>query len=224
MEIYPGLCLSTWPDCSSILTRMWLLLLVLIVPFNVEAYGKKTEQQSAFSDLQASYNKLQHQLSNNKSEIKAFEERLLNFEVMLDAIREEALASKEQQKESIQTRSHSLELRITNLEQASKALASDIKQLSNHSNDTKHKLSEIENALAQQNKNFANLQNAVTSLIEAFQDKPDSSTSTRYTVKNGDSLDKIAKTHQTSVQALKEFNGMTSDKIIVGKTIKIPPK
>lgn len=212
------------PDFSSSIAKSSIFLLLLLVPFNVEAYGKKSEQQTAFSDLQGSYNKLQHQLSNNKSEIKIFEERLLNFEVMLESIREEAIANKEQQKESIQTKSHSLELRISNLEQANKALASDIKQLSNHTNDTKQKLSEIESAIAHQNKNFSNLQNAVSSLIEAFQDKPEGHAPARYTVKNGDSLDKIAKSHQTSVQALKEFNGMTSDKIIVGKTIKIPPK
>lgn len=43
-----------------------------------------------------------------------------------------------------------------------------------------------------------------------------------YKVKEGDSLEKIARAHQTTIKAIKELNGLTSDKIVVGKTLKIP--
>lgn len=198
--------------------RAGLLLIHLMVlsPHGLEAYGKKVEQQAAWDDIQSSYSRLQHQVSNSKSEIKTFEERLINFELMLESLREELAGSKEQQKETIQARSHSLELRIASLEQTSKALSSDLKKMSDHLQENKQKLLEMD-------KNFSNLQSAVASLIEAFQEKTEGN-ATRYTVKNGDSLDKIAKAHHTSVQAIKEYNGMNSDKIIVGKTIKIPPR
>ena len=43
-----------------------------------------------------------------------------------------------------------------------------------------------------------------------------------YVVKPGDSLSRIARIHQTTVKALKSVNGLTSDTIIVGDTLKLP--
>lgn len=45
---------------------------------------------------------------------------------------------------------------------------------------------------------------------------------TTYKVKKGDSLYEIAKKNGTTVAAIKKANGMKSDKIAVGKTIKLP--
>lgn len=50
------------------------------------------------------------------------------------------------------------------------------------------------------------------------------STPTTYKVKKGDCLSTIAKKHGVSVKAIRLSNGMTSDKIIAGKTLKIPAK
>ncbi len=43
-----------------------------------------------------------------------------------------------------------------------------------------------------------------------------------YMVKSGDSLTRIAKAHGTTVKALKAANGLKSDRIVVGKKLKIP--
>jgi LysM repeat protein len=43
-----------------------------------------------------------------------------------------------------------------------------------------------------------------------------------YVVKSGDSLTRIAKTHGTTVQALKAANGLKSDRIVVGAKLKVP--
>jgi LysM repeat protein len=45
-----------------------------------------------------------------------------------------------------------------------------------------------------------------------------------YTVKPGDSLGKIAKTHHTTVNAIKAANNMTTDRINVGKKLILPTK
>ncbi len=45
---------------------------------------------------------------------------------------------------------------------------------------------------------------------------------TLYVIKRGDSLSAIAKANRTTVKALKAANGLTSDRILVGKTLKIP--
>jgi LysM repeat protein len=45
---------------------------------------------------------------------------------------------------------------------------------------------------------------------------------TRYVVKSGDSLSRIARTHGTTVQALKAANGLTSDRVVAGQSLKLP--
>ncbi len=44
----------------------------------------------------------------------------------------------------------------------------------------------------------------------------------RYVVKAGDTLGRIARAHRTTVQALKAANGLTSDRIVVGHSLKMP--
>ena len=48
------------------------------------------------------------------------------------------------------------------------------------------------------------------------------STEQIYTVKKGDSLTRIAKANNTTIAALKQANGLTSDRIVVGRKLKIP--
>jgi LysM repeat protein len=45
---------------------------------------------------------------------------------------------------------------------------------------------------------------------------------TRYVVKSGDSLARIARAHGTTVQAIKAANGLTSDNIVAGQNLKLP--
>ena len=49
-----------------------------------------------------------------------------------------------------------------------------------------------------------------------------SASSSRYVVKAGDTLDRIARAHRTTVKAIKLANGLTSDRIVVGHSLKIP--
>jgi N-acetylmuramoyl-L-alanine amidase len=44
----------------------------------------------------------------------------------------------------------------------------------------------------------------------------------RYVVKSGDSLSRIARTHGTTVKAIKAANGLTSDHIVAGQSLKLP--
>jgi LysM repeat protein len=50
------------------------------------------------------------------------------------------------------------------------------------------------------------------------------SPSTVYVVKSGDTLTRIAKTHGTTVQAIRTANGLKTDRIVVGQKLKISPK
>jgi len=43
-----------------------------------------------------------------------------------------------------------------------------------------------------------------------------------YVVKSGDTLGKIARTHGTTVRAIKAANGLTGDRIVLGQNLKLP--
>jgi LysM repeat protein len=51
---------------------------------------------------------------------------------------------------------------------------------------------------------------------------PASTAQSRYVVKSGDTLSRIARAHKTTVQALKAANGLTSDRVVAGQTLKMP--
>lgn len=46
---------------------------------------------------------------------------------------------------------------------------------------------------------------------------------TVYTVKAGDTLTKIARAHKTTVKALRSYNSLRTDRIVVNQKLKIPP-
>ncbi|MCE9519386.1 MAG: LysM peptidoglycan-binding domain-containing protein [Verrucomicrobia bacterium] len=52
--------------------------------------------------------------------------------------------------------------------------------------------------------------------------KSKSTTSTRYVVKKGDTLEKIARRYGISVSKLKSANGLKSGVVRTGRTLKIP--
>ena len=61
--------------------------------------------------------------------------------------------------------------------------------------------------------------------MDLFQDKngnvESENSEKTYRIQPGDSLEKIAKAKQATVQKLKELNGLTNDKIIVGKLLRL---
>jgi hypothetical protein len=44
-----------------------------------------------------------------------------------------------------------------------------------------------------------------------------------YVVMSGDTVNRIAKTHGTTVQALRTANGLKNDRLVVGMKLRIPP-
>ncbi|MBN1915114.1 MAG: LysM peptidoglycan-binding domain-containing protein [Parachlamydiales bacterium] len=104
-----------------------------------------------------------------------------------------------------------------------------IEKLLSHSQETdialtqyKQKITELEKMILSQNRRFeeiSSLKQTLQSLATAL----DVSLSENiYIVKPGDSLDRIAKNHRTSVAKLKEINDLKHDLIVVGQKLKLP--
>lgn len=199
----------------------------------------------ALQEMRDSIESMRHEVRNNEAEIRMFDEKLKNLDTIIENVRDQLSESSKSHKEQLKGNSSTLEGKITSLETVSKGLVADLKQFKSHANDSstalaayKQKISDLEKIVEQQNQNIDHLQAAMRSLLDALNVKDISTPSSKvptseksvtdsgntYRIKNGDSLEKIARAHQTTVQALKEVNGLTNDKIVVGKVLQIPEK
>jgi LysM repeat protein len=197
-----------------------------------KVYGQETS--IAIREMRASIDEMRHEMNNHESEIRTFEEKLSNQEVIIEALREQNVSMTKTNQELTKGNLANLEMKIGSLDTASKGLVSDLRQLKTHANDSsstlssfQQKIATIEKVLEIQTQNLENLQAAMRSLMTVLEVKNDIGTSDELKTKNyrvqaGDSLEKIAKANKTTIKAIKEFNDLNSDRIIVGQNIKIP--
>ncbi|HEV8052398.1 MAG TPA: LysM peptidoglycan-binding domain-containing protein [Parachlamydiaceae bacterium] len=207
---------------------------------------------AAIREMRDSIEDVRHGVSNHEVEIRIIDEKMKSFDSIIDSVRDQLSDSSRIHKEQLKGSSASLESRIISLEDTSKGLLTDLRLFKAHSNETtaaltqyKQKIGDLEKIIDQQNDNIEHLQAAMRSLMEALNGKPSgqdkhvstaascsvaspsrtpSSSDRSYKIKAGDSLEKIARAHQTTIQSIKEANGLTTDRIVVGRTLFIPEK
>lgn len=219
-----------------------LLACVLALPGGSFAAGKRysyqEEQNTHINEVRDGIDDLRHEVNNHEAEMRTFSEKLDNLDNRLDSLLQQIENSTRSQKDLLKGETGSLEERIASLESLNKGIVSDLKMLKAHANDSavvigqyKQKLVELEKLVESQNRSLDALQGAVQSLAEAMQVKAggssvasrdDGYTGRTYKVKPGDSLEKIARLHQTSIQSIKDANSLAKDRIVVGQTLKIP--
>lgn len=210
-------------------------LLILIEPTLEAAPKRYYEDQTgtALREMRATMDDLRHEVSNHEAEIKTYDEKIHNLETIIDSLRQQSSDTSHAHKEALKDSSATLEMKINSLETTTKGIVSDLKLFKTHTNEAasalahyKQKLSDLEKILEIQNQNLDSLHTALKSITDVLQVKNNISTFTAsektYRVATGDSLEKIARKHQTTIQMLKELNGLTNDKIIVGQILKVP--
>lgn len=117
-----------------------------------------------------------------------------------------------------------IEKKISHLEKAHERTMADVRQLSHLSGQTAEALSEYKDKCRDLDQRFdelAKLKTTLSSISKSLAPKPAASVGT-YKIQPGDSLEKIARKYNTTVETLKKLNHLESDRIIVGKEIQIP--
>jgi len=199
-------------------------------------YAYEEDTYTALREMRDTLEDVRHEVNNHETEIRMYEEKLRTQEIILDAFRQEFSEAYHTQKDLLKGTSINLEAKIAGIESTCKGLAADLRQLKSHANDSasvlaqyKQKFTEIDKLVEAQNQNIDNLQAALKAMMEAMQVKAGQDTASNspnqgktYRIKPGDSLEKIARHNQTSVQVLKELNNLSEDKIIVGQKLQLP--
>lgn len=189
----------------------------------------KYDTQVALDEMRIELSDVKHTLSNTQVEMQILEDRLRSHDTTLQSTKSQSYHLADGAEQKIQL----LERRIALMDKLQEKIATDIKQLLTHANQTtssftqySKKIQDLETEYARQNKviqDLTDLKGTLSTISQAIgkntTSKPNAAS---YRVKAGDTLEKIARAHGTSVDALKKHNQLTSNKIVVGQEIKIP--
>lgn len=177
---------------------------------------------------------LKHEQDNIEVELRLFEGKLSTLEESLSLLRQELVESQQGNQRLITSSLAESHDSIARFQATLNGFVEDLRQLKTHANDLevsfsqyKRRFSEFEQVVDRHSRNISNLETAIRSLTALVKDAPSNApaaiaASKRYKVQSGDTLEKIAKANNTTVQQLKEVNQLRNDLIIVGQEIVVP--
>ena len=136
-------------------------------------------QESLFvQEMRQAIENLGHQLRSHGIDINLFQERLQALETLFKSV-----------KQDLKSPGHSVEKRLTLLEKANEAIASDMKTLKNHFNETASALNICQSQLSKIDKQLtSDIQTLKASLNSMLSILQPTSPDKTYTVQSGDSL------------------------------------
>lgn len=165
---------------------------------------------------------VRHTVQNTHSELAILNERQADLSASLASLKSQMDELVRSNRSTADDRAVATQKRLTQLETENQKLQASLADLGS-------KLAQVDKDSEARNKqvnaSLDNLKKSIGELIASF--KPaarvaDKSASTdTYKVQNGDSLEKIAKRFGMSTTELKSLNNITSDKIVVGQTLKV---
>lgn len=222
-----------WSRKNFLSTFILLCLSLFSLTLLQAAPAYRYSYEEDIREIRENLDTLKHEVSNHDTELLMFDERVNNQESTVSSLRQQLLDANQVNKDLVKFNSASMETKLATIETSNKSLISDIHVLKNHANESatalnhyKNKVEELEQQLGKLHQNIESLQAAMRSLTEALKEGTVSENerpiSKFYRIKTGDSLEKIARAHGTTIKAIKELNNLVNDRIVVGQSIKLP--
>lgn len=171
---------------------------------------------------------LKHDLNTSDIELHILEGKVIDQEETIALLKEQLLTSQNGKLTDLEQTALNLQKKLTSLEKKQEEILADIRQLGSHANDTttalsqyKDKICEMERSILSQNKKFDEI-GKIKKALETLSLDLSKQEMIQYTIKEGDSLQKIAKQFTVSVEDLKKINHLKDDLIFSGQAILIP--
>lgn len=164
-------------------------------------------------ELRIELEEIKKELHSTRVELSLLEERQ----------KKQGTASKAMEP-SVSASIHVLEKKLTSAEAQLEKLSTDLRSVTTQLNQTLNQVTTLEHTLARHDSQFSEmgkLKGTLTSLSKAMQHTPPPLDAMTYEVKAGDSLEKIARLHHTTVQQLRKLNHLSSDKIVIGQQLQV---
>ena len=133
-------------------------------------------------------------------------------------------------KPTAQINSKDLESRMRHIEKLQEKIQSDLHQLSTHANQTTESLLQFRNSIQGLEKQFNSQQDRLNEVVKLKSTLSSISQAMGnptfkgkiHKVHTGDTLEKIARQYNTSIEAIKTFNQLSSNTIFINQELKIP--
>lgn len=173
------------------------LLFVSLFFFSFQVFAKPSAYQNALEDVRIALMDIRKAYSEQKIELELLQEKM--------------------------KKSHSsndLDTRIAQLEKTQEKILSDLRSLSGHANQTNHALTVLEKQVEQITEKIGEVVKLKSTLQTIS--KSIGSNGKIHKVSPGDSLEKIARKYNTSVENIKQANGLQNHTIIIGQELRIP--
>lgn len=184
--------------------NIFFIACTLITTF---CYGKTREYSPSSYELQL-------EIANLKHQIRTFEIDMQLMEEKIDVHKNPACMDCK----VLQSRVQAQENTIDTLSSEIKTLKKDIHQLLEHLNKVNTQLISHEKGL----QDVFELKNTLADLLKKIHASTTKTRAKSYKVQAGDSLEKIARLHHVSVEALKTNNQLIKDTIFPGQELQIP--
>jgi LysM repeat protein len=207
-----------------------LLILSSCTPIKSTSKDEKHQTELTLHKVQASIDDLRHDLDCFQTELQIVDGKIKKQEKSFDGIKQEQIGQYQVKVDTIAERLKALETKIVALEKFQQSSLSDLKALSSHATETSASLTQYKTTINELEKNFIvhsqrleevkKLKQTLEAIAATL--KIDHPSYISYKVKQGDSLEKIARSSKTNVEYLKKLNNLDQDLIVVGQELKIP--
>jgi D-gamma-glutamyl-meso-diaminopimelic acid endopeptidase CwlS len=178
-------------------------------------------------------NALSHRIQVCEAEVEMLKNSISTQEQSREALEKEVSGLLRATRESLAESKDRSSQHSKTIETTLERLSDDLKQLKTHSNELSHTVNELSKTLQnmkegsqQQGQAIRELEQAMRSITLAMGGKGNGTSSGKtasYTVKSGDSLEKVARAHGMTLNEIKELNSLKSLTIRPGQELLVRP-
>lgn len=214
-----------------------LLLIPLLILTSCSLTSTPREErhkiEMALHKVRTDIEEVKHDLNTSEIEMHILEGKVIDQESTMTNVKDQIIDSQRSRIDALEERIASLERKINTAEKRQDDVKNDLRKLGSHANETtaalsqyKDKIEEVEQELHKQQKKFqeiAKLKDIIEDLSRELSYQG-GFVLKAYQIKDGDSLEKIAKNYNTTVENLKKINRLNTDLIMAGEEIYVPVK
>jgi len=215
---------------KKIIACMAALLPIACSPLKSSPNDEKHQLELTLHELQTNFDDVRHDLNCFQTEMQILDGRIKYYENALSNLKQQDLEKQQSKIDLLSQQIAAFEKKIAALEHTNDTGSQDLQQLTSHANETsaalaqfKNRIAELEQEIQSQNRRFEQIaklkghfEGLTKQLSSAASDKK------TYKVRPGDTLEKIARFHQTTTERIKKANDLKEDLIVVGQELIIP--
>ena len=210
----------------------FIFLAVGCSPVKSTSEDERHQAELTLHEVQTNVDDFHHDLNCYKTDFHILESKLENQAATFAKLRETIQREYQGKIENLLVRLKEVESKNAKTEEQSKEILLAMKDLTRHADETavalkqyRTRINDFEKTVIAQNLQLEEIKQMKGTLEEmATLLKSEEGTAALHRVRSGESLEKIAKQYNVSINSLKKINRLDEDLIMIGQELKIPSK